>query len=261
MIEDDLGRSVPLKGIPQRIVSLCPSQTELLFDLGAGERVVGVTKFCVHPADAVAGKSKIGGTKTVNLERVRALEPDLVLAQREENTREIVETLAQEFPVYVTDVVDVPSALRMLERVAQLVGEAQAGAAMVAEIRGGLAALSPLPNARVLYLIWRDPWMAAGAGTFIDSVLRACGFENALEDERYPTLDAERLRALQADSVFLSSEPFPFRDKHREELAREMPGVPIQFVDGEVFSWYGSRMRRIPEYAEHLRRFFGEGSG
>lgn len=259
-MQDDLGRSVPLEGIPERIVSLCPSQTELLFDLGAGDRVVGVTKFCVHPRDGVAQKSKVGGTKDVNLDRVRALEPDLVLAQREENTREVVEALAQEVPVYVTDVVDVTSALRMIERVAAVVDSRATGEALAAEIRAGLNALSALPNARVLYLIWRDPWMAAGRGTFIHSVLEACGFENALATERYPTVDGEAMRALRPDIVFLSSEPFPFRDKHRQEIARELPDVPIQYVDGEVFSWYGSRMRRIPEYARHLRRFFGEGS-
>lgn len=261
MIIDALGRQVPLNDAPRRIVSLCPSQTELLFDLGAGEQVVGITKFCVHPADGVREKKRVGGTKKVDYDSIRGLNPDLVIAQKEENTPEMVETLARLCPVYVTDVVDIDSALQMIEQVGALVGREGAAREIVAEIQGGLDGLAPLPYARVLYLIWREPWMAAGRGTFIHSVLGACGFDNVLDLDRYPTLSVDQMRVLAPDVVFLSSEPYPFKERHLHEVAGLVAGARVHLVDGEVFSWYGSRMRSIPGYARELRRFFGEDRG
>ncbi|MEL6545702.1 MAG: helical backbone metal receptor [Myxococcota bacterium] len=260
MILDDLGRDVPLDGLPQRIVSLCPSQTELLFDLGLGERVVGTTKFCVHPAERVKKTVRVGGTKAIDLERVHALRPDLVLAQKEENTKEMVQALAAHYPVFVTDVLDVEGGLRMIERVGELVGAGDSARQMVESIRDGVHKRSRPLNKRVLYLIWRDPWMGAGRETFIDSVLRLCGLKNALEEARYPVLDESSFSTLRADAVFLSSEPFPFREKHRAELETLMPGTPSFYVDGELFSWYGSRMRFLPELIGTVRGFFGEDS-
>lgn len=251
MITDDLGRAVPLQGVPQRIVSLCPSQTELLFDLGAGDRVVGVTKFCIHPEEART-RPRVGGTKNVSSEKVRSLSPDLILAQKEENTKEIVEALAAEFPVYVTDVTDVASALSMIERVGLLVDLEVAAAELSRSIRKDLESIPSRSGGRALYLIWRGPWMAAGPETFIHSVLEACGFENAVRTPRYPELDADAIRALAPDWVLLSSEPFPFRDTHKDELRAVVPNARIEYVDGEVFSWYGSRMTRIALYARKL---------
>lgn len=252
-VVDALGREVPVDPHPDRVVSLCPSQTELLFELGVGDRVVGVTKFCVHPRAQVQTRARVGGTKNVDIERVRALRPDLVLAEKEENTRDTVLTLEREFPVFVTDVVDVDSALAMIATVAELFGVDERAATLETSIRVSLGELDVTKRWRVLYLIWREPWMAAGRGTYIDSVLAACGFDNAIGDPRYPELTLSAMRDLEPDFVFLSSEPFPFRARHRQELAEAMPTPGIVHVDGEVFSWYGSRMTQIAPYVRELR--------
>lgn len=249
---DAVGRIVRLAREPRRIVSLCPSQTELLFALGVGARVVGLTKFCVHPASEVASRTRVGGTKDVKTDRVCALAPDLVLAEKEENTRELVEELARRFPVFVTDVVDIPSALAMIRTVGSIVGRSVAGVELAERIEHSLRHINPPRPRRVLYLIWRRPWMAAGRGTFIDSVLTVAGFENAVEASRYPELSEETLRSLGAEYVLLSSEPFTFRRKHLDELTALMPSSRIEFVDGQVFSWYGSRMLTIEPYVKSL---------
>ncbi len=231
-----------------------PSQTELLADLGLDAEVVGLTRFCVHPAGWKEEKRIVGGTKNVNLDRVRALAPDLVLANLEENTRADVEALDAFAPVFVTDVAGVDSALALVRTVGALVHRSEAAEALVGEIERGFAALRSEPPLRVAYLIWRDPWMTVGGDTFIHDVLRRASFVNVFGDRRrYPEVTAEDLAASRPDVVFLSSEPFPFREKHLAETRGVVPGVPVRLVDGELFSWYGSRMRLAPPYLAGLR--------
>lgn len=253
-VVDALGREVVVDPHPDRVVSLCPSQTELLFKLGVGDRVVGVTKFCVHPKAQVQQRARVGGTKNVDIERVRALRPDLVLAEKEENTHETVLELEREFPVFVTDVVDVDSALAMITTVGRVLGAEEPAAALRSSIRVSLEELDVAKRWRVLYLIWREPWMAAGRDTYIDSVMRTCGFDNVVEGSRYPELTLNSMQHLEPDFVFLSSEPFPFRDRHCQEVGAAMPTPGIVHVDGEIFSWYGSRMMLIAPYIRELRR-------
>jgi len=253
-VMDALGRPVRVTAPPQRVVSLVPSQTELLADLGLDAEVVGVTKFCVHPAHWRGVKAVVGGTKSVDTEAIAALSPDLVLVNKEENTRETVEALAQVAPVYVTDVHHLPGALEMIRAVGRLVGRADPAERLAAEIRDGFDALPVFPSARVAYLIWRGPYMAAGGGNFIDDMLTRAGFENALAHRpRYPEVTVETLRGAQLDRLLLSSEPFPFGPKHVEALSAALPGVSVELVDGELFSWYGSRIRRTPAYLRALR--------
>jgi len=253
---DALGRPVRLDAPPRRIVSLVPSQTELLADLGLDAEVVGVTRFCVHPAGWTDAKQIVGGTKNVRLDRVAALAPDLVIANKEENEREQVEALAEGCPVYVTDVADVDGALAMTRAVGRLVGRSTEAETLAGEIAAGFESFGPLsPPVRALYLIWRDPWMAVGGDTFIADVMARAGLANATAHlDRYPTLTDDAICALAPDVVLLSSEPYPFAQKHIAEFSALVPSARVELVDGEAFSWYGSRLRHTPAVLRAVRR-------
>ncbi|AQG78072.1 helical backbone metal receptor [Spirosoma montaniterrae] len=241
---------------PQRIVSVVPSQTELLFDLGVGEQVIGVTKFCIHPAHARTTGTVVGGTKTLHLDRIHALRPDLILANKEENTRDQIEELQRHYPVHITNVLTLPDALSMIRTVGTLVGAGAQANQMAAQIAQDFAGLpQPLTNRlRVAYLIWRKPYMVAASDTFIDAMLTAAGFYNAFADQsRYPEVSTETLQAARPDLVFLSSEPYPFKPKHVTELQAVCPWAQVLGVDGEVFSWYGSRLLRATTYFRELQ--------
>ncbi|GIV61904.1 MAG: iron ABC transporter [Rhodothermaceae bacterium] len=253
-ITDARGRRLRLENPPRRIVSLVPSQTELLADLGLGPTVVGVTRFCIHPDGWKREKTIVGGTKNVNLDRVRALRPDLILANLEENTRADIEALDALAPVFVTDVRDLDGALDMIRTVGRLTGTVRRAAELADGIAAGFAALPPFPACRAAYLIWRDPYMSVGADTFIHDMLYRAGFVNVFGHRtRYPVVTPDDLRAARPDVILLSSEPYPFRATHREELRAQLPGPAIHLVDGEPFSWYGSRLRYTPAYLMRLR--------
>jgi ABC-type Fe3+-hydroxamate transport system substrate-binding protein len=256
-LHDALDRPVRLDRPPSRIVSLVPSQTELLADLGLDAEVVGLTRFCVRPAGWRGWKRVVGGTKDVRPDRVAALAPDLVLANREENVREQVEALAALAPVYVTDVRTVAGAAAMVRAVGRLVGREVPAEAVAAETERGFAGLAagvPAPPLRAAYLVWRGPWMTVGRDTIVHDVMARAGFENAFGDRtRYPAVTPEELAAARPDVVLLSSEPFPFRERHRAEVEAIAPGARVELVDGELFSWYGSRLRHAPPYLAALR--------
>lgn len=248
---DQLGRTVRIPTIPQRIVSLVPSQTELLFDLGLNDRVVGITKFCVHPESWFRSKTRVGGTKDLHLDVIRELAPDLILANKEENNREDIEALSTEFPVWVSDVKDLAFALEMIRSVAEITNTD--GSTLTQEIENGFSQLIPLfPTRNVLYLIWKKPYMAAGSDTFIHDMLLRCGFQNAASEARYPELTETDISRLSPEIVLLSSEPFPFKQAHEKALQQLLPTADIRLVDGEMFSWYGSRLRHAPAYFSAL---------
>jgi ABC-type Fe3+-hydroxamate transport system substrate-binding protein len=267
--KDALGRELLLSQRPERIISLVPSQTELLIDLGVGSRLVGRTRYCIHPKEKVSAVTDVGGTKRVDLSLIEKLKPDLIIAEKEENPQDLVHSLASLAPVYVTDVVSISSAISMCRDVGQIVGlEAQAQS-LAFEIESVMAMNEAEKDSkiqaqrpeRILYFIWRKPWMVAGEGTFIHSCLEKIGFENAVStglsiclghSGRYPELSPEAISNLRPDRVFLSSEPFPFKEIHAEELRELLPGTRIEFVDGELFSWYGSRMLKMPAYWRSL---------
>jgi len=242
-----------LVGIPTRIVSLVPSQTELLYDLGLADEVVGITKFCIHPAHWFRSKKRVGGTKKVNRSVIDDLKPDLILANKEENVREQIEDLARDYPVWVSDILDLKDAIQMIETVGALCGRQSRGKEIADAVTQSFLQ-EPLPRSpkRVLYLIWYQPWMAAGCDTFIHSMMEAAGFPSCLSVSRYPVLKEEEIIALQPDIIFLSSEPFPFREKHMASLQRLLPNAMIELVDGELFSWYGSRLLRSFDYFRSL---------
>jgi ABC-type Fe3+-hydroxamate transport system substrate-binding protein len=260
-IQDQLGRRVRLPAPAQRVVSLVPSQTELLFALGAGDRVVGVTDFCTEPEAARRDKVCVGGTKRLRSERVLALEPDLVLANKEENEREVVEALAARCPVWISDIVSLRDATAMIDAVGTLLGVGGAARHMVTDIDQGFAALPAVAPIRAAYLIWRKPWMAAGSDSFIDSMLTEAGFDNVFDDTpRYPETDPEDLLRRRPDVLLLSSEPFPFTEAQAGELSAEL-GLPCLWVDAMPFSWYGSQLLRAPGYFKALRRRVAEALG
>ncbi|MEO7080397.1 MAG: helical backbone metal receptor [Flavobacteriales bacterium] len=246
-------RTIQVPALPQRIISLVPSQTELLFDLGLGERVVGITKFCIHPEEWFRSKSRVGGTKDVDMEKVRALKPDLIIGNKEENAQADIEALEREFPVWMSDVENLDDALAMINDVGELVGAVPQATNMNTGIRSVFATLRPLSTPlSAAYFIWKGPWMIAGEGTFIEDMLLRCGFTIAPAGQRYPELSDAQLAALDPDVVLLSSEPFPFKDQHIPAVNMVLPGTPVRLVDGEMFSWYGSRLLRAPAYFQAL---------
>ena len=257
---DGLGRAVRLDAPPRRIVSLVPSQTELLADLGLDAEVVGLTRFCVHPDGWKARKAIVGGTKNVDAEKVRQLAPDLVIANKEENVREQVEAVAAFAPVWVTDVATVADALGMIRDLGAITDRQRRAAALADAIDEGFRVAERGEPLRALYLIWRDPWMSVGCDTIIADVLRRGGFENATDDrDRYPALSDDEVRALAPDVVLLSSEPYPFGSKHVAEVQALTPGARVELVDGEPFSWYGSRLLSAPAALRDLRQRLGPG--
>ena len=239
---------------PQRIVSLVPSQTELLFDLGLGERVVGVTKFCLHPTEARQCATVIGGTKNFDFEKIAALRPDLILGNKEENYQEGIEQLAGAYPVWLSDIATLPDAIAMIRQVGLLTGTATRANALATDIAASFVNLSAVqPPLTTAYFIWRKPYMVAAADTFIDDMLHRAGFLNVFADQqRYPEITPAQLAAAQPKQILLSSEPYPFREKHLEEFRDICPEATVRLVDGELFSWYGSRLRHSGAYFREL---------
>ncbi|WP_019947687.1 helical backbone metal receptor [Hymenobacter aerophilus] len=254
-VTDQMGRRVAVPFPPRRIVSLVPSQTELLFDLGLGEQVVGLTKFCVHPAGARQSATVIGGTKNFDFDKIEALQPDLIIGNKEENYQEGIEQLAARHPVWMSDITTLTESLDMIRRVGLLTGRKEAGDALAADIAASFAALAP-PAAELLpaaYFIWRKPYMVAAGGTFIDEMLARAGFRNVFGNlGRYPEISPEQLRAAAPRQILLSSEPYPFAEKHVAEFQQLCPDARIRIVDGELFSWYGSRLRLTAAYLQSL---------
>lgn len=238
-----------------RIVSLVPSLTALLADLELDAEVVGLTRFCSDPPDWKARKTVIGGTKDVRPERVRALQPDLILANREENVREQVEALEGVAPIYLSEIKTLADDLEAIAEIGARVGRREQAAALIERTEAAFAALPAFAPLRTLYLIWREPYMSVGRDTFIHAVMAAGGFENVCGGEtRYPSLEPQALRALDPELVLLSSEPYPFQEEHLAELAALVPSARLRLVDGVPFSWYGSRVAEAPAYLRELRQ-------
>jgi ABC-type Fe3+-hydroxamate transport system substrate-binding protein len=252
LYKDQLGREVEIPSPPQRIISVVPSQTELLYDLGA--KVVGITKFCIHPEEWFRTITRIGGTKQLHLDKIAALQPDLIIANKEENVKEQIESLADQFPVWISDIHHLDDACNMITSIGQIVSKHHAANKIAATIREQFDVLQPIqPAIPVAYFIWRDPWMIAGGDTFIHEMLRTLGLRNVFEDlPRYPAITLPQLAASGCRLVLLSSEPYPFKEKHIAEIREYLPDAIIRLVDGEMFSWYGSRLLYAPAYFKEL---------
>lgn len=250
---DQLGNTITLNYPPKRIVSLVPSQTELLFDLGLNDEVVGITKFCIHPIEKFASTPKIGGTKKLKIDEIRALKPDLIIGNKEENTRQDIEQLMQEFPVWMSDIYTLEDALTTITEIGELVNRQPEASYLNYLIKNGFSDLQSLAaqyaiSLSALYLIWKKPYMAAGKNTFIDDILTKVGLINAIQEERYPELSIEDIKNIAPKMILLSSEPYPFKQQHIDELAAQLPQTKVLLVDGEMFSWYGSRLVKSVQY-------------
>ena len=249
MTVDDRGFPLELAQPPQRIVSLVPSLTETLVDLGVEDRIVGVTKFCLHPDHLRREKTRVGGTKGVRVDLILDLQPDLVIANLEENNAQDVMALEiAGVPCWVCDVRTVERAFRLLADLGELVGAGERGRALEQEARSaweeGRAAGHGGAGREVAYAVWRNPWMWAGHDAYIQSVLRWWGWSTWPDAPRYPECDMEAVLESGVEEVLLPSEPFPFKETHRAECL----GLTSTLVDGEMFSWYGSRMLQVPAY-------------
>ncbi|HEY4876975.1 MAG TPA: helical backbone metal receptor [Puia sp.] len=253
-LTDQSGRTISLQNYPKRIISIVPSQTELLYDLGLDEEIIGITKFCVHPEKWFHSKTKVGGTKQLNLKIIHELKPDLIIANKEENTKEQIDELEKYFPVWISDIKTLNDALSMISSVGEITRMQTAAQKIISLINKNFAELKPKTNKiKTAYFIWRNPYMVAGGDTFINDIMNYCGFDNIFANiERYPQSNVEELLIKNCKLLLLSSEPFPFKQKHIEELQSQLSGVKIILVDGEMFSWYGSRLIHAPLYFSRL---------
>lgn len=265
LFTDQIGVSHTFELAPKRIISLVPSQTELLYDLGLEENLVGITKFCVHPFHFKATKTIVGGTKNVKLEKIKALQPDIIICNKEENTKEMVEELRHICPVWVTDIETIEDNLQMISDFGQLFNKRTEAQKWTDKInfayRDFQEFVKPITPIKAVYFIWANPYMVAGNGTFINQMLQLNKFENiyANREERYPEIIIQKMRIQgDPDLVFLSSEPFPFTDEHAFELGRFTHHAKTVFVDGEMFSWYGSRLLKAFDYFKKLHQRIAE---
>ncbi len=247
---DQTGHTIQLRHFPRRIISLVPSQTELLAHLDLHDEVVGITKFCIHPDDWFRSKTRIGGTKKINIEKIQQLQPDLIIANKEENVKEEVEILETQFPVWTSDCNNLTQACDMIMQLGIITGKQKKAIEIVKQIQENFAQLQcPLQKLRAAYLIWQNPYMTVGGDTFIHSMLEIVGFRNIYANAtRYPEITIEELKNRNPELVILSSEPFPFKQKHIDELQIHLPTTKIILADGEMFSWYGSRLLKAPAY-------------
>ncbi len=251
---DQLNRTITLDRAPVRILSLVPSQTELLFDLGLKNEVAGITSFCIRPEAWYNSKTRVGGTKKLDLHKIRNLQPDLVIGNKEENDRSQIEELMTSYPVWMSDVKTLPDALDMIHGIGNLCARSSQADEITRQITNRFKDLpTPKTERKAAYFIWRKPWMAAGQGTFINEMMKYCGLTNCFMDSRYPEISFEILRKANPQTIILSSEPYPFKEKHLLEFQEVCPKSEIMLVDGEFFSWYGSRLLNAPEYfREHI---------
>ena len=253
--KDQLHRELFVESPPKRIVSLVPSQTELLVDLGLASSIVGLTKFCVHPIGFKESKTIVGGTKQVHYDTIESLNPDIIICNKEENTKEMVLELEKIAPVWVSDVYTVEDNLQLIEMLGELFAVTKSAEQLSQKIEMAYgefkAFMEDKARKSVAYVIWKNPYMVAGQNTFIDSILQLHRFDNIFKnhDSRYPEVSEDELK--NADAVFLSTEPFPFKEEDVLALKNAL-GVQVRLVDGEYFSWYGSRVLKAFPYFKTL---------
>ena len=226
-----------------RIVSLVPSLTELLIDLGLETQLVGRTRFCIHPEEIVSGIPIIGGTKNPNIEKILSFKPDIIIANKEENRKEDVEVLQNHADVMITEIDSISDALECITDVGRRFEKETEANLLVSKINNELDQPPDLTQLSTAYYIWKDPWISVGGDTYIHDVMQRFGLQNVLDDlTRYPELSLEHLQKYNPELILLSSEPFPFKEQHQKEIQELFPNSKVQLIDGEWFSWYGSRM-------------------
>lgn len=258
-MKDQLNRDIHLKEIPKRIVSLVPSQTELLYDLGLELSIVGITKFCVHPTHFKNDKTIVGGTKDVHFDKIRALKPDIILCNKEENTKDMIEELETIAPVHVSDICNIEDCLELIDMYGKMFSvQARANEisqTIMLKLNDFQSSIAYKPRLKTAYFIWKNPWMVAANHTFINTMLQINNFENYYGHlNRYPEIKLIESKKEIADLVLLSSEPFPFKEKHTEMIRKFFPDSKIVVVNGEAFSWYGTRLIAAFDYFKSLHQ-------
>jgi iron complex transport system substrate-binding protein len=255
---DDLGTVHTFDKVPQRIISLVPSQTELLVDLGLESKIVGITKFCIHPNDLRKKKAIVGGTKKVDYDKIKLLKPDVIICNKEENTLEIVENLCAICTVWVTDVITIEDNFKMISDFGNLFDCVEVTQNLESKLTSALSdfikCIENKPIQKVAYFIWKNPYMVAGSNTFINELLKLNKLENIFANQsRYPEIELEKINdKVDLDFVFLSSEPYPFKEKDILEIKPFSHAAKIILVDGEMFSWHGSRLLKALDYFKEL---------
>lgn len=240
---DQMQRTVALQQVPARIISLVPSITEFLLDIGAP--VVGRTRFCVHPAQKIPEVPVIGGTKNFNFKRIDELKPDLLVGNKEENYPEGIRQLEAKYPVWMSDIISLEDQYDMMVKLGKLTGHTESAETCISQVRARMNALKHTRQGRAVYLIWRNPWMAAGKNTYIDTIMTHLGWQNCIVASRYPQIRNEALQTLDPEVILLSSEPYPFQEKHLAEVQQICPKARVELVNGELYSWYGSRIAHL----------------
>lgn len=255
--KDQLNRKLKLNKTPKRIVSLVPSLTELLVDLGLEDSIVGVTKFCVHPKYLRKQKTIVGGTKTIHFEKIKALQPDIILCNKEENSQEIIQSLMGLAPIHISDIYLVEDCYELIKMYGDIFKVNNKAKTLIEaiELERQRFKLEKKEPKKVAYFIWKKPWMVAASTTFIDAMINEAGLVNVFKQEtRYPEINLNHPLLEKAEMLLLSSEPFPFKQKHIDDLRQYFPNKDIRIVDGELFSWYGSRLEKSYQYFETLCR-------
>lgn len=248
--KDQMGNLVQLEKFPIRIISLVPSQTELLYDLKLENEVVGITKFCIHPDEWFRTKTRIGGTKNVNIEKVKSLNPDLIIGNKEENTEQDILELQTIASVWMSDIDTLQQSIEMILEIGKMTNRVNEGKELVTRIKHNFEEIKPTQKWTCLYFMWKDPYFTVGKNTFIDAMIQQCGGINLQETERYPEWDFSK--NISPDVILLSSEPYPFTEEHISFFQSKYPSSKICLVDGEYFSWYGSRLEKAPSYFRSL---------
>ncbi len=253
VFQDQLGRHIRIDNAPRRIISLVPSITELLADLGLEEHIAGITKFCIRPDSIFRTKPRVGGTKSPDFDKINSINPDLIIANKEENNKEDIERLAENYPVWISDVGNLDEAIQMIQGLGQITSRQNEAEQMAQDITKRFAELSFAQTYSSVYLIWKETLMAAGSDTFINDMMLRCGFLNVIgEPSRYPEMTMEQILQLNPAICMLSSEPFPFSENDEQYFSHHLAGVRCIRVDGEFFSWYGSRLLHAPDYFRQL---------
>ena len=257
---DQLGTLHTFETAPKRIISLVPSQTELLYDLGLEEKIIGITKFCVHPYHLKATKKVVGGTKKIHLEKIKLLQPDIIICNKEENTKEIVDQLSEICPVWVTNIITIEDNLQMISDFGNIFNCQESSNTWIQKLTDGLSDfrnfIAEKPTFKTAYFIWKTPYMVAGNNTFINEMMQLNHFENVMQsNERYPEIQLSDLDLLKNSSlILLSSEPYPFKNEDAQEMRMVFPKSKILLVNGEMFSWHGTRLLKALAYFKELRQ-------
>ena len=255
--KDQIGREVLIPKTLNRIISVVPSQTETILELTEASNVIGRTKFCIHPEALIKNIAKVGGTKNLNLDLIRSLNPQLIIANKEENDKDQILALAESIPVWISDIKNPRDGIEMIQALGELLNQSSRATKLIESIEKEryLFEKESFESLNAAYLIWKDPYMSVGMDTFIHSMMKSAGLKNAFHAQtRYPECTIDQLKGMDLDVILLSSEPFPFKEKHITELARYIPKAKIILVDGELFSWYGSKMILAYKYFGQLRK-------